>query len=287
MKYYLPAAWLILACLSASIGLALAWFTPAWLLYALPLAPAAVALALTARFPAQATALWLGLLATCPEMWLGDIIRQTSAIIDLDKAAGLLLLVFCLFRYGARWDGFNPCLAFPFMWVAGYVHGVWPGLIWSDSLRSLIGSMAPFAFSFVRLPPVWCRLVIRTTIASPIIILGFGGILASAGLRPLYGFETGALRLGASTLPAFLAGFTLISLYALLVEQVRRPRFGLLVLLAGDILILLATGARAPLAIGLGLILLVTITVPHPPPLSWRPPGSALSVCSPLPSRAT
>ncbi|MCB8883609.1 O-antigen ligase family protein [Acidisoma cellulosilytica] len=268
MKLYLPAFWPGLACLSALAGLVLAWFTPQILLPALlPTAPVVLLLALAARFPAQAVALWLAALATCPDMWLGDIIGAGSAIIASDKAAGLLLLVFCLFRYGARWDRYNPALAFPVMWAAGYAHGVWPGLIWTDSLRSLIGSVAPFAFSFARLPPLWCRLVIRTVIASPFIILGFGCCLAGAGLRPLYSVEDGALRLGASTHPAFLAGFTLISLYALLVEQARRPRRGLLVLLAVDILVMLATGARAPLAIALGLILLVTLTLPQP---AWR-----------------
>jgi O-antigen ligase len=269
MKSYLPVAisgfWLVLASVVAFGGLALAWTLPGSLPAILILAPATVALA--ARFSADATALWLAALATCPEMWLGDLIGRAPAIIGIDKAFGLLLLIFCLFRYGARWDAFNPGLAFPFMWAAGYAHGVWPGLTLADGLRSLIGSMAPFAFSFVRLPPVWCRLVIRTVIAGPFIILGFGLCLALAGLRPLYGFEDGALRLGASTHPAFLAGFTLISLYALLVEQARRPAVGLLALVAADGLILLATGARAPLAIALGLTLLVTVTVPQP---DWR-----------------
>ena len=200
-------------------------------------------------------------------MWLGDLIGQAPTVIGIDKAAGLLLLVFGLFRYGARWDACNPGLAFPVMWVVGYAHGVWPGLTMADSLRSLIGSAAPFVFSFVRLSPRWCRLVIRTVIASPFIILGFGGLLAAAGLRPLYDVEDGALRLGASTHPAFLAGFALISIYALLVEQARQPRPALMLLLAADILVMLATGARAPLAIALVLILLVTALVPRP---DWR-----------------
>lgn len=267
MKWCRDAVWPSLLGLSLLAGLCLAWLAPQILPASLIIPPAVMALALAARFPAQATALWLALLATCPEMWLGDLIGQAPAIIGIDKAAGLLLLVFCVFRYGGRFDACNPGLAFPVMWAAGYAHGVWPGLTLTDSLRSLIGSVAPFAFSFVRLSPLWCRLVIRTVIAGPFIILGFGLALAALGLRPLYGVEDGALRLGASTHPAFLAGFTLISIYALLVEQVRRPRAGLLLLLAADILVMLATGARAPLAIALALILLVTILLPQP---AWR-----------------
>lgn len=267
MKWYLSSFWPVLAGLSGLTGMALAWTNPAFLPDALPVTPALLALALAARFPAQATALWLAAIATCPEMWLGDLIGRAPAIIGIDKAVGLLLLVFCLFRYGARWDRFNPGLAFPVMWAAGHIHGVWPGLTLADSVRSLIGSMAPFVFSFARLPPHWCRLVIRTVIAGPVVILGFGCLLAASGLRPLYGFEDGALRLGASTHPAFLAGFTLISIYALLVEQARQPKAGLLALIGVDLLIMLATGARAPLAIALVLILLVTLFVPQP---GWR-----------------
>jgi O-antigen ligase len=261
MKWSASLVWPVAAAGALGAGLCLAWFTPQALGPALLAAPLLASLLLTASFPAQATALWLAALATCPEMWLGDLIGQAPEIIGVDKAAGLVLLVFCLFRYGARRDAFNPGLAFPVMFAAGYLHGVWPGLTLSESLRSLVGSVGPFAFSFARLSPRWCRLVIRTVIAGPFIIIGFGACLAAAGLRPLYIFEDQALRLGASTHPAFLAGFALISIYALLVEQVRRPRGGLLVLLALDIGVMLATGARAPLAIAVVLIFSVVLCV--------------------------
>jgi O-antigen ligase len=245
-------------------SLAVAWFAPHAFWLPLVLLPAAATLALAAAYPAEATALWLAWLATCPEMWLGDLIGQAPAIIGIDKGIGLALLGLCLLRYGARYDDLNPGQAFLFMFSAGFMHGVWPGLTVEDSVRSLIGSAAPFAFSWSRLSPAWSRRVIGAVIAAPFVIIGFGACLAAAGLRPLYSLEGGALRLGASTHPAFLAGFAVVSVYALLLEQVRGARSWRLAMLGADILVLLATGARAPLGLALLLIVLVAAAVPTP-----------------------
>lgn len=263
--------WPVFALAMVLAGLGLAWFAPEAFWPSLALLPGALLLAWAAAFPALATALWLLLIATCPEMWLADLLRlpDPEPIIGLDKAAGLVLALLCLLRYGPRLSLPNPALAFPAMAAFGMFHGLWPGLTAMDSLRSLVGSVAPFAFSFARLPLRWCRGVIRSVIAAPFVIVGFGACLAAAGLRPLYILEDGALRLGASGHPAFLAGFTLTSLYALLLERVRgRQRFGT-ILLGGDVLILLATGARAPLALAAVLIFLVTAFV-HAPAWPWR-----------------
>jgi O-antigen ligase len=245
-------------------GLAVAWFAPHAFWLPLGAMPAAAILALAAAYPAEASALWLAALATCPEMWLGDLLGHAPEIIGIDKGFGLVILVLCLLRYGARLDVFNPGLAFLFMFGAGFVHGLCPGLAPVDSIRSLIGSAAPFAFSWARLPAAWSRRVIGTVIAAPFLIIAFGVCLAGAGLRPLYSMADGALRLGASTHPAFLAGFAIISVYALLLEQVRGARGWQLVALGGDIVVLLATGARAPLGLALLLILLVAAGVPTP-----------------------
>ncbi|HTI03155.1 MAG TPA: O-antigen ligase family protein [Acidisoma sp.] len=247
-------------------GFGLAWFAPDSFWPALALAPASLLVAWAAAFPHKATVLWLLVIATCPEMWLADLLRlpDPEPVIGLDKAVGLVLVLLCVLRYGPRLPLANPALAFPAMAAVGVLHGLWPGLTAMDSVRSLAGSVAPFAFSFARLSTGWCRAVIRSVIVAPFVILGFGACLAAAGLRPLYILEDGALRLGASGHPAFLAGFTLTSLYALLLELVReRQRFAL-VLLSGDLMILLATGARAPLALAAVLIFLVTAFVRAP-----------------------
>jgi O-antigen ligase len=265
--------------------LGIAWFDPAAFWLSLAILPAAVILAVAAVYPAEATALWLAALATCPEMWLGDLIGRAPEIIGIDKGIGLALLALCLLRYGARVDARNPGWAFLFMFGAGFAHGVWPGLTMADSLRSLIGSAAPFAFSWSRLSAVWCRRVIGTVIAAPFLIIGFGACLAAAGLRPLYSLEDGALRLGASTHPAFLGGFALVSVYALLLEQVRGARNWRLVALGGDIVVLLATGARAPLGLALLLILLVAGAVPTRR-WSWRSRAPVLLAVAAAPAAA-
>jgi hypothetical protein len=55
-------------------SLAVAWFAPSAFWLPLALLPAVLIVALAAAYPAEATAVWLGALATCPEMWLGGII---------------------------------------------------------------------------------------------------------------------------------------------------------------------------------------------------------------------
>src|SRR5579875_2460782 len=95
-------------------GFGLAWFMPAAIWPSLALLTASLALAAAAAFPAEATALWLAALATCPKTWLGDLIGGAPAIIGIGKGIGLLLVALCLLRYGARADRFNPGLAFLF-----------------------------------------------------------------------------------------------------------------------------------------------------------------------------
>jgi O-antigen ligase len=274
MKWLLSAYGLRAAAWAFGIGIAgasaaTAWAVPSLFFLGLVLPAAALAICLSFAYPPQATALWLAVLATCPEMWLGDLVGNGLLIIGVDKAVGLLIALVCVARYGPRRDIANPGLAFTAMSVAGLLHGYWPGLLLVDSLRSLVGSVAPFAFSFARLPPGWSRRVIGVAILSPYLILALGLVLAGLGLRPLYELEVGALRLGASTHPAFLAGFALISVYALLLEITRRARGAYLMLLGGDLIILLATGARGPLLIAAILILVVALMVPAPD-WSWR-----------------
>jgi O-antigen ligase len=265
------AAWAFTIAVGG-IATATAWTMPSLFFLSLVLPAAALAICLSFAYPAGATALWLAILATCPEMWLGDLVGNGLLIIGVDKAIGLLLALVCVARYGPRRDIANPGLAFAAMSVAGGLHGYWPGLLFVDSLRSLVGSLAPSAFSFARLPLGWSRRVIGVAILSPYLILALGLVLACLGLRPLYVLEVAALRLGASTHPAFLAGFALISIYALLLEITRRACASYLVLLGGDLVILLATGARGPLLIAAILILVVALLVPAPN-WSWRSRG--------------
>ena len=78
-------------------------------------------------------------------------------------------------------------------------------------------------------------------------MVGFGAALAALGLGQMYDVEQGVLRLGASGEPPFLAGFALIGIYAGLMEWLARPRYAIGAALIVNFVIILATGARAPL----------------------------------------
>jgi O-antigen ligase len=172
------------------------------------------------------------------------MLQLTIAVV---KACGLALGLLCTLRYGARFDGFNPSWAYLVMLVTGLAHGLYPGLSTADSLRSCIGSVAPFAFCFCRPPPSWRAAIIRAVAWCPMVAVAAGIPLALAGIRPLF-VESGGARLAGLGHPAFLAGVCLPGIYACLISLYRQGRPGDLVLLAVNFVILLLTGARAPLA---------------------------------------
>lgn len=204
------------------------------------------------RAPVEACAGWLLLAGTSPEYWLADIMPgDESAITAVVKLAGLALVAVCVLRYGARSDPTNPGLAFVVMFVVGVVHGLYPGSTVMDSLRSLIGSSAPYAFSFSRGSRRWCRSMIEATIWVAPVIVGFGVLLNFAGIRPLFDVVGGAARLQGSTHPAFLGGFAMTGVYASLLELYRDGRNKRLWTLVLNFVILVASGARAPLACAL------------------------------------
>ena len=203
--------------------------------------------------PIATSVAWLLLAGSSPEMWLGDAIGQGGTITAVVKVLGLALLVVCILRYGARLDRFNPSFAFLFMFVVGLAHGLWPTLTVMDSVRSLLGAFAPFAFSFSRLSRRWCNAIINTTIWVPSFIVGFGVLLALAHVRPLFTSEAGALRLAGSTHPAFLGGFAAAAIYACLVELYRDGRPRHLYAIVINFVILALSGARAPLACALAV----------------------------------
>jgi O-antigen ligase len=203
------------------------------------------------RWPVATSAAWLLLAGTSPEMWLGDLIGQENTITAIVKVIGLALLLVCMLRYGARLDPVNPAFAFLAMFVVGLAHGLWPTMTVIDSLRSLVGSAAPFAFSFSRLSRRWCRTIINATIWVPPVIIGFGMMLAAVHLRPLFSDVGGVLRLQGSTHPAFLGGFAAAGVYAALVELYRDGRRRHLGAIVVNYVILVLSGARAPLACAL------------------------------------
>ncbi len=230
------------------------------------------ALALVWRFTALASAIWLVIAACTLEMTFYDLIGPAAfaTTIALVKAGGIGLALICVLRYGPRLDLFNPSWAFAAMFVAGLADGLHPGLTVSDSLRSLVGSAAPYAFGFSRLSRDWTRTMIRATQVAPLVPVTGGCGLALAGLRPLF-VDSGGARLEALGHPAFLATVSLAAIYACLIELYREGRRRDLALLGANGVILLLTGARAPLFYGIAVVLLTLCLASSPAlPLSRR-----------------
>ncbi len=201
--------------------------------------------------------LWLIIAGSTLEMTLGDLISPDAyqTTIAAVKFTELLLALLCVVRYGPSPDLFNPALAFLAIFLVGLAHGLHPDLTAAASLRSLLGSIAPFAFAFSRLSPGWGRAIVRTTTLIPLLSVLAGAALDVAGLRSLFQ-ESGGERLAALGHPAFLAGICLAAIYACLIELYRDGRRRWMALLEANFLILILTGARAPLAYAIAVTLL-------------------------------
>ena len=205
----------------------------------------------TIVLPRQAAIFWMLALETSPDSWLDQWagLAQHETIIGIMKAYGIVLAVALALRHGMRRDRHNPGFAFATMFLTGLLHGLFPGLSLLSSLRSLIGSASPFLFSFIRLDRPFRHAVIWAALWGPFCTVCFGAVLAAIGLDHMYVLEQGALRLGASGEPPFLAGFALVGIYAALVEIAGTPRRQTVASLAVNLVIILLTGARMPLAI--------------------------------------
>jgi O-antigen ligase len=245
-------------CMSAATTLA----APHW--FWLPLGALAVAGIgiLAYRHPVAFCVAWLLIAGATLEMTLGDLISldMYQPVIAAVKAAEILLVALCMLRYGVYPDVFNPGLAFVAMFAMGLLHGLHPNLGPTGSLRSLVGSVAPFAFGFCRLSPAWAQAIIRTTVWIPLMSVIGGAALSLAGLRDVF-VESGGERLAGLGHPAFLAGFCLAAIYACLIELYREGRSRWMILLAVNFTILVLTGARAPMAYGVAVISLTLVFV--------------------------
>jgi O-antigen ligase len=225
------------------------------------LALAALALVIiiagAARFPVAATVLWILAIEATPDLWFSG---AHEALIAAEKGVGIAFVLLLGLRFGWRRDRYNPGFAFLVMFVAGLLHGFYPGLTMISSLRSLIGSAAPFAFGFVKPGPGFRRCVVRIVTLGPLVNLAAGAVLSLLHLHPIFTMEDGIFRLAGAGLPAFLGGFALIAIYAGLLEMLRpQANTAEPALLALNFAILLLTGARTPLALAAALTLGVLI----------------------------
>jgi len=246
-------------------SLACAVFAP-WLFWLLLVATAAFGVIFLAfRFTPGFTAAWLLVTAASLEMTAADLLgheafQPTIAVI---KGVGIGLAAVAALRYGPRLDLFNPAFAWLAMFVGGLTHGLWPALTPEDSLRSMVGSVAPFAFGFSRLSRQWAQAIIRAACWAPLLSVAGGAILAVAGLRPLF-VNSGGLRLAGLGHPAFLASVCQTAVYACLIEMYRHGRRRDIFLLGANFLLLLLTGARAPMSYALAVTALSLVLVRSP-----------------------
>jgi O-antigen ligase len=200
-------------------------------------------------FPTRFCVAWLLVTGMTLEMALNDLVGEGAfqPTIAVVKGIEIGLGMICMVRFGPALDPLCPAWAFLAMTAAGLVHGLYPGWSTADSLRSMIGSVAPFAFCFVRVPKSWAEAIICATKWAPMAAVIAGIPLTLLGIRPLF-VDSGGLRLAGLGHPAFLAGVCLPAIYACLIQLYREGRRGDLVLLIANFLILLLTGARAPAA---------------------------------------
>jgi O-antigen ligase len=246
-------------------AIACAVLTPAALWPLLAATAALGLLFLAFRHTIGLSVAWLLIAGATLEMTLGDWFGMElyQPVIAAVKAAEIGLGLVCMLRFGPRLDPFNPAFAYLFIFAGGLVHGLHPGLTAADSLRSLIGSAAPFVFCFSRVPLAWTQGIIRMTIWIPLLTVAVGAVLAAAGLRPLF-TESGGWRLSALGHPAFLGGFCLTAIYAGLFELLRDGRRRDLALVGANFLLLLATGARAPAVYAVAVTLVVLLATRSP-----------------------
>ncbi|HEX7388958.1 MAG TPA: O-antigen ligase family protein [Acidiphilium sp.] len=257
-----PVRWLALAGL-AVFGVA-AFAMPTAIGAMLALAGLGLAVAIAFAWPVAAMMVWLILVETTPEMWLSDLIGHHELIIAVLKSAGLAIVAIAALRDGVRFDRFNPSWAFVAMFGAGLIHGLWPGLTLTASFRSLTGSSAPFAPGFLRMTGAMRRAIVRCVIIGPCVTVGFGAALAAFGIRALWLTQQGAIRLVASSSPAFLGGFAMIAIFAGLVAFLGTGRLREWGWIGVNFVILLASGARAPLVLAAFVVLAALVAIPSP-----------------------
>jgi O-antigen ligase len=262
----------LLGFLLAGLGLVLAWVSPFLFAQAVGASIAVGVLFLASRHTTAFCVVWLLVTGCSLEMTFNDLVGPElfQSVIAGIKASQIGLAILCALRWGGDGDPWNPAWAFAAMAAMGVAHGLYPGLSVGESVRSLIGSVAPFAFCFVRAPPAWSDSMIRAARWCAIVAAGGGVVLAVGGIRPLF-TDSGGMRLTGLGHPAFLATVCMASVYATLIRFYRTGRVSELALLGVNLVLLVLTGARAPLFFA-GLVTALTFAfVPAATfPSRWR-----------------
>ena len=203
---------------------------------------------------------WLLITGLSLEMALTDLIGPEAfqTTIAAVKGGEFVLAALLALRFGMSLDLFNPAWAFCMMAMLGAAVGTHPTPSNADLVRSLIGSITPFLPFFCLKPPDWARIIRLTTSLVPLCSAGLGLLLDVAGIRPVI-VESGGMRLAGLGHPAFLAGVTLTAVYAGLISWMRTGARMHGWLLSVNLIILVLTGARAPIAYAAAVTILCLI----------------------------
>lgn len=255
-----PAAFgtraVVIAAALAALGLvAFAWLLPAVfvrqffpLLFAIPVGIACFV---------QPSLAVLGVVAAIPLGPTELLPIGASQAIALTKIAGIGAAGLSALRHGLSRQFNGPGLGFLAAAALAAAFGnTLPQVTLGEGIRSLIGSLAPFAFISARYDPRFYRPFILAVLAGPL-----ASVVVSVLLAPL-GFGNGPFgfgRLDGMLHPANLASLSTIAITAATLELVRGDRRMILWLGINGV-ILVGSGARMPLLLvtlfGLGILLL-------------------------------
>lgn len=179
-----------------------------------------------------------------PDGWLADL-GVTADLVVAQKLMVMALAGLLIARFGLRLDLANPMLPFGALFVVTSARPYGLGLTLGGSVRSFIGTLAPWTLGFARMPLYVATAFLTMVELLPLIQVVAGAALDVAGIRPLF---THLGRLQALKNPPTLAHFALWAMAAGTADLLRDGRVRHLVLLGVNGAILLATGARAPTA---------------------------------------
>jgi O-antigen ligase len=251
---------IVLAALAGAAGLlALAWLIPSpfvrQLFPALFLIPIGIACFVR---PALAV---LGVIVLIPLGPTELLPVAANQAIALAKMAGIAAAGLSALRHGLSRQFNGPLLGFLAAGALAAAFGrTLPEVTLGETIRSLIGSLAPFAFISARYDPRFYRTFLLAVLAGPLASVVLSIIVAPLGIGDgPFGFG----RLNGMLHPANLASLSTIAIMAATLELVRGDR-RMILWLGVNTVILVGSGARVPLLLvtlfGLGVLLLARTT---------------------------
>lgn len=198
----------------------------------------------------------VAMVAISPEYHLGS---QATTVIALHKGAVIGLVGIVVLRRGFSGQFNGPAFAFLAGGTLTVVFGqLYPALAPDEMLRSLFGSIAPFAIIWARTERRWHEPMILAAAIGPLASIVAGAALTVTG-HNLFGFDqNNVMRLQGAAIPAFLGYLGEIGTFAAFAEYARTGRVRWLLLAGAAYASILASGTRVPMATALlfGVIVL-------------------------------